>query len=130
MQRPTSLSKDLPPRKLRRKKTKLSGKEWISYYYNGRDLDGRRVELGLGEDLNEAKRKWAELECKPTPRQTGSTTMLRRAHRPTTGNSRVSHFYTDGGLGPRLVASKHCVDFGGANGKRIQPRTVAYRRRK
>ena len=69
--RPKSSSKDLPPRMLRRKKTMVSGKDWISYFYNGRGPDGRRVEIALGKDLNEAKRRWAELECKPMPRETG-----------------------------------------------------------
>lgn len=69
--RPKSTSRDLPPRMLRRKKTLVSGREWIGYYYNGRDAEGRRIEEPLGTDLNEAKRRWAELECKPAPRETG-----------------------------------------------------------
>jgi len=56
---------------LRRKKTYVSGKVWVSYFYNGRDAEGRRVEIPLGSDLNEAKRKWAQLECRPMPRETG-----------------------------------------------------------
>jgi hypothetical protein len=56
---------------LRRKKTYVSGKQWESYFYNGRREDGTRVEIPLGKDLNEAKRKWAELECRPMPRETG-----------------------------------------------------------
>lgn len=56
---------------LRRRKTLVSGRIWTAYYYNGRDSDGRRVEVPLGTDLNEAKRKWAELDCKPVPRETG-----------------------------------------------------------
>lgn len=69
--RPKSSARDLPPRMLRRKKTLVSGRVWVSYYYNGRDAEGRRVEVPLGTDLNEAKRKWAELDCKPVPRDTG-----------------------------------------------------------
>lgn len=69
--RPKSTDRDLPPRMLRRKKTLVSGRTWVSYYYNGRDDEGRRVEKPLGSDLNEAKRKWAELDCKPVPRDTG-----------------------------------------------------------
>lgn len=69
--RPKSTSRDLPPRMLRRKKTLVSGREWIGYYYNGRDAEGRRIEEPLGTDLNEAKRRWAELECKPAQRETG-----------------------------------------------------------
>ncbi len=63
--RPKSSSKDLPPRMLRRSRVLKSGKVWSSYYYNGRDDVGKRVEIPLGGDLAEAKRKWAELECKP-----------------------------------------------------------------
>lgn len=69
--RPKSTARDLPPRMLRRKKRLASGKVWEAYYYNGRDESGRRVEIPLGTDLNEAKRKWAELECKPAPVETG-----------------------------------------------------------
>lgn len=63
---------DLPPRMLRRRKKFKSGKIWESFYYNGRDEDGKRIEIPLGSDLNEAKRKWAELECKPAPTETGT----------------------------------------------------------
>lgn len=66
--RPKSSSRDLPPRLLRRKKRLKSGKIWIGFYYNGRDENGRRIEIALGSDLDEAKRKWAELERKPLPR--------------------------------------------------------------
>ncbi len=63
--RPKSSSRDLPPRLLRRTKRLRNGKLWVSYYYNGRDANGRRVEIPLGSDLNEAKRRWAELEARP-----------------------------------------------------------------
>lgn len=43
-----------------------SGKVWVGYYYNGSD-----GEIALGTDLNEAKRKWAELECTTPPAETG-----------------------------------------------------------
>lgn len=56
---------------LRRSRTLKSGKVWESFYYNGRDAEGRRVEIPLGQDLNEAKRKWAELECRAAPAETG-----------------------------------------------------------
>lgn len=69
--RPKTTASDLPPRLLRRTKRLASGKVWQSYYYNGRDDNGRRVEIPLGPDLNEAKRKWAEFECKPAPCETG-----------------------------------------------------------
>ena len=69
--RPKSSARDLPPRMLRRTKRLASGKVWEGFYYNGRDDNGKRVEIPLGTDLNEAKRKWAELECKPAPVETG-----------------------------------------------------------
>lgn len=69
--RPKETAKDLPPRMLRRKKRLKSGGLWVSYYYNGRDDQGRRKEIPLGPDINEAKRKWAELESKPAPKETG-----------------------------------------------------------
>lgn len=71
MMRPKSSARDLPPRMLRRTKRLKSGKVWEAFYYNGRDETGKRVEIPLGTDLNEAKRKWAELECKPAPIETG-----------------------------------------------------------
>lgn len=69
--RPKSTARDLPPRMLRRTKRLASGKVWEGFYYNGRDENGKRIEIPLGTDLNEAKRKWAELECKPAPVETG-----------------------------------------------------------
>jgi len=69
--RPKTQHKDLPPRMLRRTKKLVSGKIWQAFYYNGRDDTGKRIEIPLGSDLNEAKRKWAELECKPAPVETG-----------------------------------------------------------
>lgn len=68
--RPKSSSRDLPIRMLRRTKKLKSGTIWVSYYYNGRKDDGARHEIPLGSDLNEAKRRWAELECKPSPADT------------------------------------------------------------
>ena len=69
--RPKTVNRDLPPRMLRRTRTLKSGKVWESFYYNGKDASGRRVEIALGPDLNEAKRKWAELECRGAPEETG-----------------------------------------------------------
>lgn len=68
--RPKNSARHLPPRMLQRTRKLKSGKHWIGYYYNGRDEDGRRIEIPLGTDLNEAKRKWAELDCKPAPIET------------------------------------------------------------
>jgi integrase len=50
-----------------RRRTLKSGAIWTGYYYNGYDDNGKRLEIPLGTDLNEAKRKWAEFECKPVP---------------------------------------------------------------
>lgn len=61
---------DLPRRMLKRTKTLKNGSVWTAYYYNGRDADGRRVEIPLGTDLPEAKRRWAELERCPAPAST------------------------------------------------------------
>lgn len=69
--RPKTSNRDLPPRMLRRTRTLKSGKVWQSFYYNGRGADGQRLEIPLGHDLNEAKRKWAELECIAAPAETG-----------------------------------------------------------
>lgn len=69
--RPKTTNRDLPPRMLRRKRTLKSGKVWESFYYAGRREDGTRVEIPLGHDLNDAKRRWAELECKAIPADTG-----------------------------------------------------------
>ena len=52
---------------LRRIRLRKDGTQWVSYYYNGRDQNGKRIETPLGSDLNEAKRKWAELECVAPP---------------------------------------------------------------
>jgi integrase len=65
--RPKTSGRKLPPRMLARTRTLKSGKTWTGYYYNGRDPDGKRVEIPLGTDLAAAKRKWAELECVEAP---------------------------------------------------------------
>lgn len=69
--RPKSSNRDLPPRMIRVRKTLKSGAVWESFYYNGRDTEGKRVKLPLGQDLNEAKRQWAKLECRDIPADTG-----------------------------------------------------------
>lgn len=61
---PRKKSAGLPPRLLERKRVFVSGKLWVGYYYDSRDENGKRVEIPLGGDLNVAKRKWAELDCK------------------------------------------------------------------
>lgn len=53
------------------RRTLKSGKIWEAFYYNGRDANNERVKIPLGQDLNDAKRKWAELECREAPPETG-----------------------------------------------------------
>lgn len=64
--RPKTTGRDLPPRLLRKTKRLVSGAVWTGYYYQGRDDEGRRVQIPLGTDLTAAKRRWAELEAKTT----------------------------------------------------------------
>ncbi|MGV8921625.1 MAG: integrase [Pseudomonas sp.] len=61
-------NRDLPPRMLRRTKKMKSGKLWVGYYYDGRDEVGKRREIPLGQDLNEARIEWARLERKVLPK--------------------------------------------------------------
>ena len=53
---------------LRRARKRKNGKIWVAYYYCGRDAEGRRIEIPLGQDLAEAKLEWARLEQKATPK--------------------------------------------------------------
>lgn len=46
---------------IRVKKKKPSGGEWINFYFNGRDADGRRVKISLGAEINLALVKYREL---------------------------------------------------------------------
>lgn len=69
--RPKTTNRDLPPRMIRRRRTLKSGKVWEAFYYNGRAADGQRIEIPLGSDLNEARRRWAQLECQDAPIDTG-----------------------------------------------------------
>lgn len=68
MRHKDSKNRDLPPRMLRRTKKLKNGKLWVSYYYNGRDAEGKRREIPLGNDLNEARVEWARLERKTLPK--------------------------------------------------------------
>ncbi|WJO24087.1 tyrosine-type recombinase/integrase [Pseudomonas soli] len=63
-------NRDLPPRMLRRVRTLKSGKQWVGYYYDGRDENGKRVEIPLGTDLDVAKIEWAKLDRKAVPKIT------------------------------------------------------------
>lgn len=60
-------NRDLPPRMIRRVRKLKSGEEWIGYYYAGRDDAGKRKEIPLGTDADEARVKWAQLERKQVP---------------------------------------------------------------
>lgn len=71
MTRPKTTARDLPPKMLRRTKRRPNGYEWVGYYYDGVDENGKRKEYPLGTDLNEAKRRWAEYDCKKPPVETG-----------------------------------------------------------
>jgi len=55
-------NRDIPLRMIKRQRRLKSGKIWIGYYYDGRDENGKRVEIPLGTDLDEAKVEWARLE--------------------------------------------------------------------
>lgn len=56
-------NRDLPPGMVRRKRPRKNGTVWIGYYY--RDANGK--EIALGGDLDKARLKWGELECKARP---------------------------------------------------------------
>ena len=63
----TPANRDLPPRMICRTRKRKNGQTWTSYYYDGRDEQGKRKEIPLGADLNEAKVKWAKFEYKNPP---------------------------------------------------------------
>ncbi|MCO8164813.1 tyrosine-type recombinase/integrase [Pseudomonas sp. 21LCFQ010] len=56
-------NRNLPPRMLKRTRTRKSGKVWTAYYY--RTQDGK--DIPLGTDINLARLKWADLEAKSVP---------------------------------------------------------------
>ncbi|MDG9930339.1 MULTISPECIES: integrase [unclassified Pseudomonas] len=60
-------NRDMPPRMLKRVRTLQSGKQWVGYYYNGRDENGKRVETPLGSYLDAARTEWARLERSAEP---------------------------------------------------------------
>jgi len=61
-------NRDLPPRMIRRERERKNGTVWSSYYYNGRTAEGKRKEIPLGSDLDEAKVEWARLDRKAVPK--------------------------------------------------------------
>lgn len=68
MRKKNTSNLDLPPRMIRRIRKGATGKIWVSYYYNGRDAAGKRKEIPLGTDLDQAKVEWARLERKAPPK--------------------------------------------------------------
>lgn len=68
MPQKSTANRDLPPRMIRRIRKGKSGKTWTSYYYDGRATDGKRKEIPLGTDLDQAKVEWARLERKTPPK--------------------------------------------------------------
>ncbi|MCK3840575.1 MULTISPECIES: tyrosine-type recombinase/integrase [Pseudomonas] len=68
MRQKSTANRDLPPRMIRRCHKRKSGKIWISYYYNGRDAEGKRKEIPLGPDLDQARVEWARLERRAPPK--------------------------------------------------------------
>ena len=71
MNRRKTTGRHLPPRMLARTRKLKGGSVWVGYYYNGLK-NGKRKETPLGTDLAEAKRKWAELDCKAVPVEAGT----------------------------------------------------------
>ncbi len=68
MRQKSTANRDLPPRMIRRCHKRKSGKTWVGYYYNGRDAEGKRKEIPLGGDLDQAKVEWARLERRAPPK--------------------------------------------------------------
>lgn len=56
-------NRDLPINMYRRTRLRKNGKVWVSYYY--RDPKGN--DIPLGQDLNKARLRWAELEAREAP---------------------------------------------------------------
>lgn len=67
MRQKKTANRDLPPRMIRRIRIRKNGSSWVGYYYNGKDAEGKRVEIPLGGDLDEAKIEWARLDRKAVP---------------------------------------------------------------
>jgi len=64
----TTANRDLPPRMVRRIRKGKNGQIWTAYYYDGRDATGKRKEIPLGTDLDQAKVEWARLERRAPPK--------------------------------------------------------------
>ncbi|MFJ3259875.1 integrase [Pseudomonas sp. NPDC086581] len=61
-------NRELPYRMLKRVRTLKSGKEWIGYYFLGRNDEGKRKEIPLGTDYGEALQEWARLSRSTAPK--------------------------------------------------------------
>ncbi|MFJ3409134.1 hypothetical protein [Pseudomonas protegens] len=55
MRKRTTANRDLPPRMVRRIRKGKNGQIWTAYYYDGSDAAGKRKEIPLGTDLDQAK---------------------------------------------------------------------------
>lgn len=53
---------------MRRIRKGKNGQIWTAYYYDGRDAAGKRKEIPLGTDLDQAKVEWARLERRAPPK--------------------------------------------------------------
>ena len=82
MPRPRRLTADLPPRMIRRARTRKDGSVWVSYYYRPK---GTQDALPLGGDLLKAKAEWARLEGSAPV--VGTFAALREAHRLSAGKT-------------------------------------------
>lgn len=61
-------NRELPYRMLKRTRRFKSGKEWVGYYYLGRNDEGKRKEIPLGTDYGEALQEWARLSRATAPK--------------------------------------------------------------
>lgn len=68
MRHKSTANRDLPVRMIRRIRKGKNGQLWIAFYYNGKDAAGKRKEIPLGTDLDQAKVEWARLERKAPPK--------------------------------------------------------------
>ncbi|MGC5703045.1 hypothetical protein J4P02_22855 [Pseudomonas sp. NFXW11] len=68
MRKKTTANRDLPPRKAHRVRKGKNGHIWTAYYYDGWDAAGKRKEIPLGTDHDQAKMEWARLERRLPPK--------------------------------------------------------------
>lgn len=83
MAKPKRKHRDLPPRMVRRTYRNAKGELWEGYYYeHPRDEDGKRKLTPLGDDILQAKIRWAEMEGRSRKRRQSRLTI--RAYRQPT----------------------------------------------